>query len=460
MRHGITRREAVHRLATAGAALALPAVSRAQPPRPNVVVILVDDLRWDAFSHLGHPFLQTPHIDRLAREGARFENAFVVISLCSPSRACFLTGCHPQRTGVFGNEAQELDPRVPTYPQVLQSAGYETGYIGKWHMVPNAAPRPGFDYWLSFSGQGVYENPELNENGQGFRQEGYLTDILTDRATAWVRRERTRPFCLCLAHKAVHGPFTPAERHRGALAETALPKPPSFDEDFADKPVWLREQMVRGTRREEWERNRDRPIPDKFPPAPWDAQRGRDYFRTLLAVDDSVGAVLRALEESGQLDHTMVVFTSDNGYFQGEFRRGDKRLAYEASIRIPLLVRYPPLVPPGAVVASLALNVDLCPTLLDLCAASAPAMLAGRSLLPVLRQPDTTPAGWRQDFLYQYFQERAFIGIPDIQAVRTSRWKYIRAPRHAGSDELYDLAADPHELNNLAREGDHAATLR
>lgn len=459
MADGLTRREALGRLAAGAAAMALPRVAMAQGGRrPNVVFCLIDDLKWNALSCMGHPFIKTPHIDRLASEGALFRNAFVNISLCSPSRACFLTGCEPQRTRVFGNEGEEYDYRVPTIGTELQAAGYHTGYVGKWHQGPESDPRPGWDYWLSFKGQGVHENPTLNENGTELRRDGYMSDILTEYAVGFLKqpREANQPFCLYFAHKAVHGPFIPAPRHKGSLEGTALPEPANWNDDLADKPWWQRANLVRGARKEQWEKNRDMPVPDSLPDREWNPALGRAQFEMIAAVDESIGAVLAQLEAMGELDNTIVAFSSDNGYFHGEHRRGDKRLHYEESIRIPMLVRYPPLIQAGSEITALSLNVDLCPTVLDLCGAPLPEVQAGHSWRPLFRAPGQTPEGWREDFLYQYFEEGWMPGLPDIQGIRTERYKFVRSPEYPRERELYDLQTDPYELTNLAGKPEYA----
>jgi len=446
--------------AVAATALGWRGSAWAETRRPNFVFINIDDQAWNALGASGRfPFLETPNMNRLAREGARFDNAFVTISLCSPSRACSLTGCYAHRHDVRTNESTDPLPELPTYAQVLQQAGYETAHIGKWHMEAKADPRPGFDYWLSFKGQGRYENPDLNENGRDFTEQGYMTDILTDYAVKWLKVPREKPFCMNLWHKAVHGPFTPAPRHTGAFPDAELPKPPNADDTFADKPAWLRRNMTYGARRDEWKASEGKPVPESIPPVPWDAKNAArlDYLRTLLAVDESIGRVLATLDEMGQLDHTVVVFTSDNGFFLGEHRRGDKRLAYEESLRIPLIVRYPGLATPGAVLDSMALNIDVAPTLLELAGAAIPDSMQGRSLVPLLRGD---AGGWRESFLYEYFQEAWQQGIPTILAVRTARWKYITYPDLDGEMvELYDLENDPIEMHNLAQDSAHADRL-
>jgi len=453
MADGLTRRAAISRLAAGAAAMALPRMVGAQNGRrPNVVFFLIDDLKWNVLSCMGHPFIKTPNIDRIATEGALFRNAFVNISLCSPSRACFLTGCEPQRTGVYGNEGEELDHRVPTIGTVLQEAGYHTGYVGKWHQGPMSDPRPGWDYWLSFKGQGVHFDPTLNENGTELKREGYMSDILTEYAVGFLKqkREPNQPFCLYFGHKAVHGPFLPAPRHEGSLDGTALPEPANWNDDLEDKPWWQRANIVRGARKEQWEKNEDMPVPDKLPDREWNPAIGRAQFEMIAAVDESIGAVLKQLESMGELDNTIVAFSSDNGYFHGEHRRGDKRLHYEESIRIPMLVRYPPMIKAGSEITPMTLNIDLCPTILDLCGAPLPEVQAGRSWRPLLENPAAKPDGWREDFLYQYFEEGWMPGLPDIQGVRTERYKFVRSPEYPKDREFYDLQTDPFELTNLA----------
>lgn len=452
----INRREALRRMGLAAAGVALGAgVGRAQQRRPNLVVILTDDQRWDAMSNMPNrwPFLQTPNIDRLAAEGARFENAFVTICLCSPSRACFLTGRHAHSHGVRTNEGTDIPPEMPTYPQVLQRAGYRTAFIGKWHMGPHSNPRPGFDHWLSFVGQGQYTDPQLQENDRTFTAEGYMTDILTDYAVQWLRR-RDDPFCLVLSHKAAHGPFTPAPHHRDAFPDAEIPEPASFRDTFADKPEWIRRTMTHGARTD----TRGREAPDEIPPGEWDPRNPTrlNYLRCMLGIDDSVGRVLGALEELGELDNTLVAFAGDNGFFLGEHRRGDKRLAWEESMRIPLLMRYPPMIDAGARPEPMALNIDLAPTLLEVAGLPAPQGVQGRSLVGALQG---RTADRRERFLYEYFQERWLPGLPTMLAVRTQRWKYITYPELHDIDELYDLREDPIEMHNLALEPEHAETL-
>lgn len=428
--------------------------AQAQTQRPNIVFFLIDDLRFDAMGFMGHPsWLRTPNIDRLRAEGAHFANAFVVHSLCSPSRAAFLSGRYGHCNGVYDNMGHDLLPEVRTYPMVLQQAGYDTAFVGKWHMANTNMPRPGFNYWLSFTGQGVYENPTFNENGRQFQAQGYITDLLTDYAVQFLQRPRSGPFSLCLWHKSVHGPFTPAERHKALYTGEELPKPVSWDDTFENKPHWQRAIANGASGPDAF----TAPCPDKLDPRPWDGkQQGRiDYYRTLAAVDESVGKVYEALERMGQLDNTILVFAGDNGYFMGEHRRGDKRLMYEESLRIPLLIRYPRRVAAGSTVEQMVLNIDMAPTFLEAADVQAPAEMQGRSIWPLFAGQT---ADWRISFLYEYMQDGRF-QTPPMLGVRTERWKYVTYPTLQDLDELYDLQNDPYEMTNLAVDPAFAGKL-
>jgi N-acetylglucosamine-6-sulfatase len=436
------------------AAPALGADAPAAAKRPNFVFVLIDDLRYDAMSCAGHPFVKTPNIDRLATGGLRFTNAFVTISLCAPSRACFLTGAYSHVNGVRTNEGQEFDPGVfETYPQALQKAGYKTAFVGKWHMAPTAKPRPGFDYWFSFKGQGVYTDPQVDENGKEYKASGYMTDILTEHAVDWLKAQKGAPFSLCLWHKAVHEPFTPAERHKNLYQDARLPEPASFRDTFEGKPAW-QSKPVQGPRQQQQNQRRNRRANATGPAATqptWNPHPERmiDYYRTEMAVDESVERVLATLKEMGQLENTYVIFAGDNGFFQGEHRRGDKRAAYEESIRIPLVMCGPEIKRPGRLVDGMVLGIDVAPTILDLAGVTVPATMQGRSWKPLLA--GEAPK-WRTSFLYEYFQEKVLSGVPTTLGVRTADWKYVQYPTIDDVDELYDLRRDPHELHNLAAD--------
>jgi arylsulfatase A-like enzyme len=406
--------------------------------RPNVVFILVDDLRWDALGVAGHPYVKTPNIDRIAKEGLTFRNAFVTTPLCSPSRASFLTGQYVHKHHIVGNEKPQaygpLSFKLTTFPMLLQRAGYETAYVGKWHMGNDDAPRPGFDRWVSFKGQGVYHDPPLNIDGRQERAAGYMTDLLSDYAVEFVKRRRAKPFMLYLAHKAIHGPFTPAERHKDLYADQAVRRAPNAADTLEGKP------MLRRT------------VADKPAARPGGGPNDeviKNQMRCLTAIDEGVGRLLKALEETKQLGDTVVVFTSDNGYFWGEHGLGDKRAAYEESIRVPLFVRYPKLIKSsgaGVTRDQAALNIDIAPTLLELAGAPIPRGMHGRSLAPLFK---SNSGKWRDALLAEYFAEERYPNIASWQAVRTARWKYVHYTELDGADELYDLKADPGEMKNL-----------
>jgi len=442
-------------LAMVTALCLLPAAEGADAPaRPNVVFVLMDDLRWDDLGCAGHPFVKTPHIDRIAKEGAYFRNAFATTPLCSPSRASFLTGRYAHAHGIIDNtDRSAASHRLVTFPRLLREAGYATAFIGKWHMGVDDSPRPGFDHWISMKGQGAYFDPELNVDGARVQAKGYATDVLTERALAFLRRPHAKPFLLYLAHKAVHpslaqradgsvsdpkgGTFIPAERHKHLYAGAPVPHRPNVGKPPEGKPALLRQLAG---------------LPLLGPDTGTDDEAVRNRLRMLASAEEGVGQILRALEEARRLDDTLVVFTSDHGYFYGEHGLSvERRLAYEEAIRIPLLLRYPRRVKPGTVLDPLVLSIDLAPTVLELAGAAVPKDLHGRSLLPLLRGD---AAGWRRAFLVEHFSDTVFPRVAKMgyQAVRTERWKYFRYTELEGMDELYDLRADPYELKNVVRE--------
>lgn len=419
--------------------------------RPNIIFIITDDQRADWLGAAGHPTLQTPHIDRLAEEGALFTNFYTTTPLCSPSRASFLTGQYPHTHGVINNDKLGLDVishTLMTFPRRLREEGYETAFIGKWHMGLDDSRRPGFDHWISFKGQGLYIDPVVNVNGESRQLDGYMTDYLNQEAENFVLRPRTKPFLLYLSHKAIHYPFLPAERHDSLYEDVVYTPPPLQEADLEGKPAIRRE------------------IPDfnhfeleGVAPEPVQSRRGRgrdensilrDQMRALKSVDDGVGMLLDALDRIGQSGNTLIIFTSDNGYLLGEHGRfTDKRFAYEESIRIPFVIRYPGVVEPGTTIEEMALNVDVAPTLLDIAGVDAMTRKHGRSLVPLLRGQEVE---WRTSFLAEHFLEKVVPAAPAWKAVRTDRWKYIHYPDLEGMDELYDLEKDPNEIENLIAE--------
>jgi N-acetylglucosamine-6-sulfatase len=424
--------------------------------QPNIVLVLMDDLRWDALGCMGHPFAKTPNIDRIAREGALFKNFFVSIPLCSPSRGSFLTGQYPHTHGVINNgDHSALSHKLITFPMLLHDAGYETAYIGKWHMGVDDSPRPGFDRWVSFKGQGVYNDPTLNVDGKPSKHSGYITDILNDYALKFVKSEHKKPFLLYLPQKAVHGPFTPAERHKNLYADAVIKPTPSLHDSLEGKPAATRKLEDPSNEKGPGKKGKKDKQSDGERRMPENAIRSQ--LRALAAVDEGVGLLLKALEEANQLDNTFFIFSSDNGFFWGEHGFGDKRWAYDESIRDPLLIRFPKLIKAGTVLDQFVLNIDIAPTLLELAGAPIPKTIQGRSLLPLLKDSKTS---WRNSFLTEYFQEKQFPRTPTWQAVRTERWKYINYTDLTGMDEFYDLKADPYEMKNLINEPDSQPALK
>ena len=410
--------------------------ARAGGDRPNLVFILIDDQRYDALGLL-NPFFETPHLDALAARGVLFENAFVTTSLCSPSRASILTGQYAHEHRVLANRTP-LDTSIPTFAMGLQSAGYDTGFFGKWHMGgANDEPRPGWSRWVSFPGQGRYYDQTFNVDGEEVESEGYISDHITDYAVEFIERQRETPFLAYVSHKAVHADFQPAERHDGSYSGRSYPYPGSMadtEENYRDKPDWVRAQ-----------RNSWHGVDGMFNGSVDMDQFVLDYAETLKGVDDSVGRLVAALEDRGLMESTVVVFTSDNGFMFGEHGLIDKRAMYEASIRVPLIVAGKG-VPAGERRRQMILNVDYAPTFLELAGVEIPEGVQGRSFVPLL---DDTAAAWRTEFLYEYFWERAFPQTPTVLGVRTDRHKLMRFHGIWDAYEMYDLEADPDERNNL-----------
>ncbi len=428
---------------------------------PNIVLILIDDHRHDALGFLGEPFpfLETPNLDRLAREGAYFPNAFVTTSLCSPSRASILTGLYAHNHGVVDNYNPVSDD-LTFFPEQLQEVGYRTGFIGKWHMGDVDDPQRGFDHWVAFRGQGTYypdgrgtsrvvpqtSNDGFNINGvERVPQTKYITDELTDYAIQWIDEiDRDRPYFLYLSHKAVHSDFVPADRHRGRYdsAEVTLPSTFRLDEELARcRPRWVRDQ-----------RNSRHGVDFAYNLPAFDLKAYiKRYSEALLAVDENVGRLREFLERKGDLDRTVIVYLGDNGFLFGEHGLIDKRVAYETSIRIPLLMRGPGL-EPGSVVEPLVANIDIAPTLLEAAGAEVPPGLDGQSAWDVARGEATRG---RRELLYEYYWEWNYPYTPTIHALRTDRYKYIRPYGVWDVEELYDLQADPEESTNLIADPDY-----
>lgn len=431
---------------------------------PNVLFILTDDQRADAVGYHSEPLLgiETPNIDRLAREGARFDNMFVGTSLCSPSRASYLSGAYTHTHGVYDNFT-DYPAQLESFPALLQQAGYNTAYIGKWHMGEDDDNiRPGFDYWVTHKGQGKYYDTVFNVDGERKTVAGYYTDRVTDMALDWLaQRNKDKPFAMVVGHKAPHGPFVPEPRYAHHYDDVPYPYPASaFDLD--DKPAWIRERLptwhgiygpLYGFREN---------YPDPSPGAVEDFERFvRNYVATINSVDDSVGRLYAALERSGDLDNTIIVFASDNGFLFGEHGMIDKRTMHEASIRVPLTVRYPARIAPGTVVEQQVMNIDLAPSLMELTLGADMPSAQGLSWVALLSAED---APWRSAWLYEYNYETQFPYTPNVRGIRKGDWKYVAYPPGDGGplkhlEELYNLADDPQEANNRVQDPASAAKL-
>ena len=422
--------------------------SQAAEKKRNILFILVDDQRWDALSCLGHSFLKTPAADSLAANGVRFANAFVTTSLCSPSRASILTGLYAHTHRVVDNQSGMSDT-LRFFSQDLQDAGYRTAFVGKWHMGHEGdSPQRGWNHWVSFTGQGSYfptlpngTNAQLNVDGRHVPQTDYITDELTDYAVKWLRDQKGsgKPWMLYLSHKAAHYNFVPAPRHQGVYAQAPVKAFASSKGTPQDefKPMWARNMRNSWHGAEYPFHGQDGNVDNLY----------RRYCETLLAVDESTQRLLDFLRATGQLESTLIIYMGDNGHLWGEQGLIDKRTAYEASIRVPLLMHCPDLLPQGLVVNEITANIDIAPTVLEAAGVPANRSFHGRSLLP-LSQGETVP-DWRTELVYEYFWERWAPSTPTLHALITPHWKFVRAYGQWDVHELYDLENDPHELKNL-----------
>ncbi|MDP1588863.1 MAG: sulfatase, partial [Prosthecobacter sp.] len=411
----------------------------------------------------GSKHVKTPHIDRLASEGVRFANTFCTTSLCSPSRTSILSGLYAHAHGVTDNFT-EYPASMPSFPGLLHDAGYATAYFGKYHMgEDNDDPRPGFDMFVTHKGQGKYFDTEWNIHGKERKViPGYYTTIVTDLALDWLKQQSSdKPWCAFIGQKAPHSFYTPEPKYEHTFDDVRVPYPATaFQLD--DKPAWMKQRLhtwhgIYGPLFE-WRKK----FPDDRPEAVKDFENMvHGYWGTVLSVDDSVGRIRQWLEESKQLDNTIIVFMGDNGLLEGEHGMVDKRTAHEASLRIPLVVRAPQLTKEAKTIEQQVLTVDLAPSLLELCGAPALEKIHGQSWVKLVQGGD---AHWRTSWFYHYNYEKQFPYTPNVRAVRTDRWKYIRYPHGDGSPdkhlaELYDLKNDPGETKNLIHDPKLSGTI-
>ncbi|MBN2408163.1 MAG: sulfatase [Candidatus Aminicenantes bacterium] len=466
-------------LALAVAAWMLPACRREKPAgrtalQPNILVIMSDDHAAHAISAYGSRLNATPQIDRIAREGMLFANCFCTNAICAPSRAVILTGRYSHLNGVRDN-AVAFDGAQTTFPKLLQKAGYQTALIGKWHLKSDPT---GFDYWTVLPGQGEYYNPDFIEMGVRKRREGYVTDILSDLAVDFLERSRdpSRPFLLMLHHKAPHRAWQPAPRHLNLFDEADIPLPETLFDDYSgrSRAALEQEMSVKDHFREETDLKMG-PPPERLNAEQreiWEKAYGpkraaflqkrlagrelvlwkyrrymEDYLGCIAAVDESVGRVLDALERSGASENTLVIYTSDQGFFLGDHGWYDKRFMYEESLRMPLLVKLPGSIPAGSVNDELVLNLDFGPTFLELAGVPVPADMQGRSFAGLLFGQKA--GDWRKAVYYHYYEYPAVHMVKRHYGIRTRQFKLIHFYHDIDAWELYDLEKDPEELMNV-----------
>ena len=496
-----TRRQFLQ--ASSAGALALSAAVRdvmAAPSRPNIVFLFSDDHSLQsigAYKTRLQPFINrhnlTPNLNRLAASGGVFERSYCCNSLCGPSRAAILTGLHSHANGFVDNQSR-FDGSQWTMPKALQSAGYETAMIGKWHLVSEPT---GFDHWQILPGQGSYYNPDFVTAAGTARRPGYCTDLIGDAAIAFLRdRDKAKPFLLMCQQKAPHRPWMPPERHLGLLADVTVPEPDTLFDDYKGRATTASQQ--------EMQVGRDMTLASDLKMRPplvgstqlageyarmtdaqktvWDAAYGprnaafsaappegaeltrwkyqaymKDYLRCVKALDDNIGRVLDELSAQGLDDNTVVIYASDQGFYNGEHGWFDKRWMYEESLAMPLLIRWPGVVKPGSRFQPMVQNIDYAPTLLEMAGQSAPADRHGRSFVPVLR--GKTPRDWRKSIYYHYYEFPADHRVQAHVGVRTDRHKLIYY-YPVGEWELFDLERDPHELQSVYGDPRYAGTER
>jgi len=431
---------------------------------PNVLILSTDDQRHDSFSIAGNRILQTPNMDRIGAGGIRFSEAFCTNSLCAPSRATLLTGLYSHVHGVTTNGDGEVNRNQPglrddqtTFVHLLRQAGYQTAMIGKWHIRSNPA---GFDHWAILPGQGAYFDPDMIINGGRARFRGHVDDVVGDQALAFLRtRDAGRPFCMICQFKSPHRNWLPAPRFEHAFDDVEIPEPASFDDALEGRPEAVRLTDLGVAQMPDFAA---RGVPSSLSPEA--RKRGnfqamvKNIYRVLLSVDENVGRILDYLDAEGLAENTVVLYTSDNGFFHGEHGFFDKRLMYEPSLRIPMMLRFPARVTPGRLDSThMVLNVDIAPTVLELCGLPAPRWMQGRSVVPLVGGGD---AAWRDAFFYEYFEYPASHCVRKNRGVRTARWKLIQYWEQPEEWELYDLETDPDEVRNLAGDPAHAARRR
>ena len=465
----------------------------------NIVYIMCDDHSFQTISAYDQRYMQTPNIDRIANEGVRFTNSFVANSLSGPSRACMLTGKHSHANG-FTDNTTTFDGNQQTFPKLLQANGYQTAMIGKWHLVSEPT---GFNYWDILIGQGDYYNPKFIKNGERVQREGYATNIVTDLAINWMDsiRDKSKPFCLFIHHKAPHRTWMPDLCDLDLYDDVTYPMPENFYDKYEGRIPASKQEMsiikdmdlvydlkmadkeneihtttgleeagrnmynaLNPEQKAVWDKHYD-PIIAKFKQdkltgkalAEWKYQQYmRDYLATVLAVDENIGRLLNYLEKIGELDNTIIVYTSDQGFFLGEHGWFDKRFMYEECQRMPLIIRYPKAIKAGSTSNAISMNVDFAPTFLDFAGIEIPSDIQGASLKPVLVNEGKTPADWRKAAYYHYYEYPAEHSVKRHYGIRTQDFKLIHFYNDIDEWEMYDMKADPREMNNIFGKAEYA----
>ena len=432
------------------------AAHAAQPP--NILYIMSDDHDAQAIGCYGSKINKTPNLDRIAREGMRFTNCFCTNSICGPSRAVVLTGKYSHVNGFYDNSHSRFDGAQPNVAKLLRAGGYQTAVVGKWHLVSEPT---GFDYWQILPGQGVYYDPPMIEMGQRVKHEGYVTDIITDITLAQLKqRDPHKPFFIMYHHKAPHRNWQPGPKYKTLYDDVEIPEPETFNDDYATRGTAAHDQRM------SIEHDLTKTDVKQEPPAglegqalkKWKYQRYiKDYLRCIASVDENVGRVLDYLDQSGLAENTIVIYTSDQGFYLGDHGWFDKRFMYEESLRMPLLIRWPKRIKPGTVCDKMVLNLDFAPTFLDCAGHKAPADMQGRSFKPLLE--GQAADDWRAAIYYRYYEFPQPHHVYPHYGVRTERYKLIYF--HTLDEwELYDLKTDPHELKNLYSDPAQTETIK
>ena len=464
--------------------------------KPNIVFIFTDDHATQAISAYGGilaDIAPTPNLDKLANEGILFKRCMVTNSICGPSRASILTGKHSHANGFYTNENTVFDGQQFTFPKALQASGYQTGIVGKWHL---GGEPTGFDYWELLPGQGQYYNPDFRTKEGIHREQGYVTDIITDKAKNWMEgRDKKKPFMLMVQHKAPHRNWMPAERHLTAFDSISIPEPATLFDDYSGRGTAAHQQdmtiantMDMGTdlkvislelggrlsaslnrmnksQRTTWDRiygpkNKaflEQDLSGKEL-VQWKYQRYiKDYLRTIKAVDESVGELRAYLKENGLDKNTIIVYSSDQGFYLGEHGWFDKRFMYDESFRTPLIVKWPGITKGGSINSDLVSNLDFASTFLEMAGVSIPDEVQGESLVPLLK--GKTPTDWRKSVYYHYYEYPGWHMVHRHEGVYDGRYKLINF-YELKEWELYDLEKDPNEMNNEIENSEYAAVVQ